>query len=104
MSTLRSVNSKISEKMAQNGIISSSNDDFDVELYKQENCIASADPTLPHRDYQSRIEIMRQVQMNLDKRVEKQKQKLSLLQTKQRVTQNFKFIYLTRQDIRVLLT
>ena len=54
-------------------------DDIDLELYKNQNLIASTDPSLLASDYSERIRMLTNINENLELNLEKKRQLLAVL-------------------------
>ena len=58
--------------------------EFEIELYTQENIVAVTDPTLLEGDYVARMNLMDGINTRLVEKLERNKQRLALLQRKER--------------------
>ena len=56
-----------------------SENDIDLELYKQHNLIASTDPSLLTSDYEKRIRMLTEINENLEQNLQKKRQMLAVL-------------------------
>ena len=59
-------------------------DGFEIENFTQENMVAITDPTLLQGDYVTRMNIMDGINRRLVEKLERKKQRLALLQRKER--------------------
>ena len=63
-------------------------DEFEIENFTQENMVAITDPTLLQGDYVQRMNIMDSINQRLLEKLEKKKQRLALLQSREKDQRN----------------
>ena len=78
MSRINRFHLEVNEAKVKRGLDVSA-DDIDVELYKNQNLIASTDPSLLATDYSERIHILENINENLELNLEKEKKLLAVL-------------------------
>ena len=62
--------------------------EFEIELYTQENIVAVTDPTLLEGDYVARMNLMDGINTRLVEKLERKKQRLALLQSREKEQRN----------------
>ena len=62
--------------------------EFEIELYTQENMVAITDPTLLQGDYVTRMNIMDGINQRLIEKLQRKKQRLALLQSREKDQRN----------------
>ena len=78
MSRINKFHLEVNEAKVKRGLDVSA-DDIDVELYKNQNLIASTDPSLLASDYSERIRMLTNINENLELNLEKKRQLLAVL-------------------------
>ena len=78
MSRINKFHLELNEAKVKRGLDVSA-DDIDVELYKNQNLIASTDPSLLTSDYSERIRMLTNINDNLELNLQKKRQLLAVL-------------------------
>ena len=78
MSRINKFHLEVNEAKVKRGLDVSA-DDIDVELYKNQNLIASTDPSLLASDYSERIRMLTNINENLELNLEKKRKLLAVL-------------------------
>ena len=78
MSRINRFHLEVNEAKARRGL-DVSVDDIDVELYRNQNLIASTDPSLLANNYSERIQILTNINENLELNLDKKKKLLAVL-------------------------
>ena len=78
MSRINKFHLELNEAKVKRGLDVSA-DDIDVELYKNQNLIASTDPSLLTSDYQERIRMLTNINDNLELNLQKKRHMLAVL-------------------------
>ena len=78
MSRINKFHLELNEAKVKRGLNVSEND-IDLELYKQHNLIASTDPSLLTSDYEKRIRMLTEINENLEQNLQKKRHMLAVL-------------------------